>query len=61
MSAETNSVNEEIPPVSSDEEDEENLGHPEETTEEVLKNLANGFKYHKNGPARGYVSIDSSQ
>ena len=38
---------------SSDDEPTE-TGHPLETKEIVLKNLKNGFKYHKNGPAQMY-------
>ena len=32
----------------------ETHGHPLETKEEVLRKLANGFQYHKNGPAQSY-------
>ena len=38
----------------SSDEDEENEGHPVEDKQVVLQNLANGFKYHKNGPAQPY-------
>ena len=40
----------------SDEEEEngEEFGHPPHTPNEVIENLRNGFKYHKNGPAREY-------
>ena len=37
-----------------DEMDEAATGHPAETKEEVLKNLRDGYSYHKNGPAREY-------
>ena len=39
---------------SSDDEVENPIGHPVETKEKVLKNLQNGFRYHKNGPAQTY-------
>ena len=38
---------------SSDSESEEG-GHPKERKEDVLTNLFNGFKYHKDGPAQPY-------
>ena len=40
--------------LSSDEEEEESSGHPIETKETVIQNIANGFRYHKNGPAQPY-------
>ena len=39
--------------ISSDDEDTD-VGHPVENKAIVLKNLAEGFKYHKNGPAQPY-------
>ena len=38
-----------------DDFEDEELGHPLEDKKTVLKNLSNGFKYHKNGPAREYA------
>ena len=35
-------------------QDEEIFGHPDHSPNEVLENLRNGYKYHKNGPAREY-------
>ena len=41
--------------LSSDEEDDPvSTGHPTETKTQVLENLAAGFAYNKNGPAREY-------
>ena len=40
--------------IPSSDEEEENEGHPIEDKATVLQNLANGFKYHKNGPAQPY-------
>ena len=39
---------------SSSDEDEVTEGHPLEDKVTVLRNLRNGFKYHKNGPAQMY-------
>lgn len=39
---------------SSESEDEDEPGHPLETKEQVLKNLRQGFLYHKKGPAQMY-------
>ena len=39
---------------SDDDDDDEKPGHPDQTKEDVLAGLRNGFKYHKNGPAREY-------
>ena len=50
--------------MSSDEEaDSTSVGHPEETKEQVLRNLATGFPYNKGGPAREYnwTSAEISQ
>ena len=41
-------------PFSSDDDEIEATGHPLEEKSEVLINLANGFRYHKNGPAQPY-------
>ena len=38
---------------SSDDEDEP-TGHPIEEKNDVIQNIANGFRYHKNGPAQPY-------
>ena len=35
-------------------QDEEDFGHPDHSPNEVIENLRNGYKYHKNGPAREY-------
>lgn len=35
-------------------EDDQEYGHPDHSPDEVLENLAAGFKYHKDGPARSY-------
>ena len=40
--------------ISSDEDSPEPAGHPVESKAEVLQNIANGFRYHKNGPAQPY-------
>ena len=45
---------EDNPYVPSSDEEEEPEGHPVEDNATVLRNLANGFKYHKNGPAQPY-------
>ena len=45
---------EDVAPLSSDSEDEIDLGHPMETKEQVIENLRKGFRYHKNGPAQQY-------
>ena len=39
---------------SSSEDEVEDVGHPLEDKETVLRNLKNGFRYHKNGPAQMY-------
>ena len=40
--------------LSSESEEEDDVGHPLETKDEVFENLKQGFLYHKNGPAQQY-------
>ena len=52
-----------IAAIDSDSSDEEVVGHPRESKEEVLRNLKDGFPYNKGGPAQQYywTSDDISQ